>query len=341
MFSGKEEKFKTGNQAVIEAAKTAGASIMCGYPITPATEILQDWSVLADKFDKYQVIQAEDETSAGFNVIGAIMAGAKAFTASAGPGHTLMQDPLSMAEAMRIPMVVIIMQRGGPSTGTVIYGQQELTMACFGGNGEGQRIVYSTSNPQDLYDYTLKAFYTAWKFRFPAIILGDGYQAKMQAKIKIHKHERSFKTEPITNEKNKNIRNCFNIESELAKVLKKHQDDFKRFSPSIMKSEQYQTHDAKKIIVAHGIVTGAAKEAINILQEKRQKVGLFRPITLRPFDYVTLSRLASQVKEMLIVESSYGHLERLVKAGLYGLTKIKLLQKPVEAISPEEIIKSL
>lgn len=341
MFSNKEEKFRTGNQAVVEAAKTAGVCFMAGYPITPTTEILEDWSKLADKFDKYKFVQAEDETSAGFICIGAILGGTIAYTTTAGPGHTLMQDPLSMAEAMRIPMVVVTMQRGGPSTGTVIYGQQELTMACFGANGEGHRIVYSTSCPQDLYDYTLDAFYAAWKYKFPTIILGDGYQAKMQTKIKIHKHEKSFKTEPILNDKNKNLRNCYNFETELAEKLKKDHEDFLRFSPNIVKSEQYKTNGAKKLIVAHGIVSGAAKQAVDILRGKKREVGLFRPITLRPFDYVTLSRLASNAEEMLIVESSYGHLERLVKAGLYGLTKIKVLQKPVEAINAEEIIKYL
>lgn len=341
MFSSKEEKFRTGNQAVIEGAKTAGATVMCGYPITPATEILQDWSALAEKFDKYKIIQAEDETSAGFNTIGAVLAGVKAFTATAGPGHILMQDPLSMAEAMRLPMVAVIMQRGGPSTGTVVYGQQEVTLACFGGNGEGHRIVYSTSCPQDIYDCVFEAFQTAWRYRFPTIVLADGYQAKMQTKVSVHIHEKTVYSEPLIKDDQKNIRNCFNFESELAEQLKKDRADFDRFAPKIVRSESYKTKGAKKIIVAHGIISGAAREAVNILREKKREVGLFRPITLRPFDYVSLSRLAADAEEMLIAESSYGHLERLVKAGLYGLTKIKVLQKPVESISAEEIIRHL
>lgn len=341
MFSAKVEKFITGNQAVIEAAKTVGVYVMCGYPITPVTEILQDWSKLSDKFEKYKIIQSEDETSAGFNTIGAILAGKLAFTATAGPGHTLMQDPLSMAEAMRLPMVVVVMQRGGPSTGTVVYGQQEVTLACFGGNGEGHRIVYSTSSPQDIYDYTLEAFHFAWRYRFPTIVLGDGYQAKMQTKVKIYQSTKLVKTKPLLNQKNLNIRNCFNFETELAKRLKIDHEDFLKFTPKIVRSELYQAKRAKKIIVAHGIVAQAAKQAVDILRAKNQNVGLFRPITLRPFDHVALSRLASEAEEIIIVESSYGHLERLVKTGLYGLTKIKVLQKPVEAISAQEIIKSL
>ena len=105
--------------------------------------------------------------SAGFAMIGAILVGKKAFTATAGPGNILAQDAFAMAENMRLPTVAFIMQRGGPSTGTVIYSQQELNLTCFGGNGEGLRIVYSASGIQDLYDYTIKSFNAAWKYRFP------------------------------------------------------------------------------------------------------------------------------------------------------------------------------
>lgn len=335
------EKFLTGNEAVVEAAKNAGATLMCGYPITPATEILQNWALEVEKNKDLKIIQAEDETSAGFNVIGALIAGAKAFTASAGPGHILLQDPLSMAEAMRLPFVAIIMQRGGPSTGTVIYGQQEVTLACYGGNGEGHRIVISTSTPQDLYDYTKLAFNLAWKHRYPVIVLGDGYQSKMSAKVKIEENKDKISSYELITEKNLNIRNCYNFESQLAANLKKDHDDFIKMSPKIVLSESYEIKDAEKVIIAHGITASAAKEAVIELRKKGKKVGLFRPITLLPFDFITLSSIASKTKEFLIVESSYGHFERIVKSGLYGLTTIKTLQKPVESIEPEEIIKSL
>jgi len=333
-------KFITGNEAVILGAKTAGATFMSGYPITPATEILQLWAEECEKYKSLKMIQSEDETSAGFNVIGALFAGEKAFTASAGPGHILMQDALSMAEAMRLPFVGVMIMRGGPSTGTVIYGQQEITLACFGGNGEGHRIVYSAANPQELFDLTYKAFDSAWHYRFPTIVLGDGYQSKMMSKILIKDNYKKILSKPLI-DKNINLRNCFNIEAELAQNLVKNDNDYKKNIPRLVMSEQYQTKDAKKIIVAHGIVSLAAKEAVDILRERGQKVGLFRPITLRPLDFVTLSRLAANVEELLIVESSLGHLERLIKSELYGLTKIKTLQKPVQIIFPYEIINKL
>lgn len=337
-----KQLFITGNEASILACKQSGAQLMCGYPITPATEILQLWSQECVDNNHYKIIQAEDEISAGFNVIGALLAGKIAFTATAGPGHILMQDSLTMAEAMRLPFVGFMMMRGGPSTGTVIYGQQEVTMACYGGNGEGHRIVYSTSNPQDIYNYGKKAFEVAWKYRFPTIVLGDGYQSKMTQQIVVNDEKNNFKTYPLVGEKeNLNIRNCYNFESELATRLHKDHEDYIKIIPKIVESEQVNTKDAKKLIVAHGIIANAAKDAVKIARSKGQKVGLFRPITLSPFDFVTLSRLASQVDEILIVESSYGHFERLVKAGIYGLAKIKVLQKPVQSIDPGEMLEKL
>lgn len=341
MFSKTPEKFISGNEAAVEGAKVVGASCMCGYPITPATELLQAWVKLHEQVpNKYKLIQAEDEISAGFNTIGAILAGAKSFTATAGPGTILMQDPITMAEAMRIPYVGIIMQRGGPSTGTVVYGQQEVTMTCFGGNGEGLRIVYSVSNPQELYDYTIKAFNSAWKYRFPTFVLGDGYSAKMKSMVKLYKPRTLIESKPIIggSSKSVNIRNCFNFEDELYKVLKNDIDDFERSSNIIVESVSYRCRDANIVLVAHGIVASSAKDAVDKLREKGKKVGLFRPITLRPFDYVSLSRLAANVKKMIIIESAYGHLERIVKQGLYGLTKIETYQKPVMAIDPDEIV---
>lgn len=334
-----KEKFITGNQAVIEAAKIAGAKILCGYPITPATEILEIWANEAVKDKELKIIQAEDETAAGFNVIGALFAKVMAFTATAGPGHILMQDPLSMAEAMRLPFVNIVMQRGGPSTGTVIYSQQEVTLAIYGGNGEGHRIVYSTSDPQDLFDYTMKAFNIAWNYRFPVTILGDGYQSKMSSLVNMNFEKyKGVKPYDLFPKSVKNLRNCFNFEYQLAENVVKNQKDFIKVIPKVVESEELYTKDAQIVLVAHGIVANAAKEAINKLREKNKKVGLFRPITLNPIDFVKLSKIASYVKEIIILESSLGHLERIIKSGLYGLTKIRTYKKPVEAISPEEII---
>jgi len=344
MIFGNEEKFLTGNEAVLEGAFYAGAKLMCGYPITPATEILEGWAKKADQGNNdLCMIQAEDEISAGFNSIGALIAGKKSFTATAGVGHVLMQDPISMAEAMRLPFVGVIMQRGGPSTGTVIYSQQEVTLACFGGNGEGLRIVYSTSSPQELYDYTIKAFNSAWKYFFPTFVLGDGYQSKMKAKVKLNQPD-IVKSKPIVTDDGKyiNKRNCYNFENQLSEVLMKDIADYDTISPKLVEWEEYKCKDAEIIIFAHGIVSGSAKTAVDIMRTKMNiKVGLFRPITLRPFPKDVASKIASGVRKILIAESSNGHFARIVKDNLYGLTRIETLLKPVMGINPEEIVEKI
>ena len=141
-----------GNKILAQAAKDAGAKVMFGYPITPASEILETWVTLCQQENKISFLQTEDEMAAGFATIGACLAGKPAFTATAGPGNVLMQDAFSMAEALRIPTVAMIVQRGGLSTSTVIYSQEEVRLTCYGGNGEGFRIVYSTAGLQELYD---------------------------------------------------------------------------------------------------------------------------------------------------------------------------------------------
>ena len=227
----------TGNEAVAWAALAAGADIMYGYPITPQNEIMQYWARLAQNMKSS--LQTEDELSAGFTTVGGVLAGRRAFTATAGPGNVLMQEPMSMAEAMRIPTVVVVQQRGGPSTATVIYSQQEVTLTCFGGNGEGLRVVYSTSSHQELFDYTIKAFNTAWKYRFPTFVLADGYQAKMRESLVLYdpqeKGQKMVSTEafvgkpgtPGEDRAPAHLRNTYNIEEELMDELAKDIKDTK------------------------------------------------------------------------------------------------------------------
>jgi 2-oxoglutarate ferredoxin oxidoreductase subunit alpha len=335
-----QKKFITGNQAVLEAARSIGAHFMAGYPISPTTEILEGWARLSSKNTKYQFLQTEDETAAGFNVIGAILGGKIAFTATTGPGNILMQDPIVMAEATRLPFVGIIMQRGGPSTGTMVYGQQELTLTCFGGNGEGLRIVYSTASPQELYDYTIKCFNSAWKYKFPGFVLGDGYQAKQKTEV-VLSEAKKIKVDSIFSKDRQNLRNCYNFEDELNKKLVQDISDFNKYSPKIMEYFAHKCWDAEIVICAHGIISLSALEAVETLRNKGVKVGLFRPITLNPFPTKALNIMLKKCKKILVAESSNGHFYRLVKASLNLQKNIHTLFKPVMDISSEEIIHKI
>lgn len=335
-----KKEFLTGNEVVLRAAIDAGADFFCGYPITPTTEILTGWAKLASEDKKLKFLQTEDETSAGFTVIGGVLSGRKAWTATAGPGNVLMQDPMSMAEAMRLPTVCYIGQRGGPSTGTVIYSQQEVTLTRFGGNGEGLRIVYSPSNLEELYDLTVKAFDVAWKYRFPAFILGDGYTGKTMGSVQI-KTSKVTESEPfvLDGKEQVNLRNCYSLEEELNEVLEKNIKDFAKISKEVQEHEDVLTRDAEILIFAHGAVGAAAKVAVGELREKGVKAGLFRPITLRPFPVQAAMSSVKKAKKIIIAESSYGQFGRIVREVLYGVTDIPVhrLYRPALGITPEEI----
>lgn len=334
------KQFLMGNQILASAAKDAGAKIMFGYPITPSTEIMETWISFCLKDKRLSFLQTEDEMAAGFATIGASLAGVKAFTATAGPGNVLMQDAFSMAEAQRIPIVSMIMQRGGLSTSTVIYSQEEVRLTCFGGNGEGFRIVYSTSNLQELYDYTLKAFNMAWKHRWPTFILADGYQGKMVGGVNIRqKIIKNQPTAPIL-KKGVNLRNCYDFEEEIGTIINQYQHEYEKTRKEIEEYELIGSESAKTLIIAHGIVASACKPVIAKICAQGKKIALFRPITLRPFPYnIRINNILKSVSKIIVLESALGQLADLFKREYYLCTKpiIYEIYKPAVGFTPDEI----
>lgn len=350
-IDGERKAFMTGNEAVAWAALAAGADIMYGYPITPQNEIMQYWTRLCPKYDR-KFLQTEDELSAGFTTIGGVLSGRRAFTATAGPGNVLIQEPVSMAEAMRIPTVVVVQQRGGPSTATVIYSQQEVTLTCFGGNGEGLRVVYSTSSHQELFDYTIKAFNTAWTYRFPTFVLGDGYQAKMRESLSIYdpivKGIKMVPTEPLLGKPGMpgedrpatHLRNTYNVEEELLKVLGNDIAEFERIAPEIIEYDSFNTDECDLLVISHGVVFRSVAMAVKELATQNKRIGYFRPITLRPFPTKELREVAARAKQILVIESAYGQLAKIVRDNLYGCSvPVKTMLKPGVGITPEEVLE--
>lgn len=337
------KQFLMGSEIVVKAAAEAGAEFFYAYPITPASEIMQFWLKEMDKNPKLKFLQNEDEISAGFTTLGTILGGGMAFTATAGPGNILMQDALAMAENMRIPIVAVIGQRGGPSTGTVIYSQQEVTLTAFGGNGEGYRVVYSPSGLQELYHYTKKAFNTAWKYRFPTFVLTDGYTTKLRGEVDFEEknNDESISTESLFGKESEylNYRNCYEYEEEIYNLNMELKRAFDSFASEIEEHEIYSLHpkgETDMLIVAHGIVALAAKAVVEKMENKN--ISLFRPITLRPFPEHALRDIAQKTKKILVVESAADQIYKTVKQSLYGLSvPIEHIGKPGLGVYPEEI----
>jgi 2-oxoglutarate ferredoxin oxidoreductase subunit alpha len=225
-------------------------------------------------------------------------------------------------------------------------------MTCYGGNGEGLRIVYSTSTHQELFDYTIKAFNTAWKYRFPTFVLGDGYQAKMRESLYIYDPaEKGIQMVPTTpfiglegtpgiDRKPQQLRNTYNTEEELNEVVNRLMAEYEKVVPEVVEYQTFNTEDSEVVIVAHGVVTRAAQAAVKELRVKGIKAGHFRPVTLRPFAAKELKEIAGRAKKVIIAESSQGQMERLVKDAIYGIdTPLENYFKPGQGITSEELVE--
>jgi 2-oxoglutarate ferredoxin oxidoreductase subunit alpha len=163
----------SGNHAVALGALVAGCRRYAGYPITPATDIME---FLAEELPRLggAVIQAEDEIAAIGMVLGASYAGQKAMTATSGPGLSLMTEMLGLASMAEIPAVVIDCQRAGPSTGMPTRHEQgDLNLAVYGAHGEIQRAVLAPTSVMDCFWITLDAFNLSEEFQIPSIVLQD------------------------------------------------------------------------------------------------------------------------------------------------------------------------
>ncbi len=171
----------TGNQALaiglITAAKQSGKELFLGsYPITPASDILHDLS----RFKNFGVrtFQAEDEIAAVTSAIGAAFGGAMAITTSSGPGIALKAEGMGLAVMTELPMIIINVQRGGPSTGLPTKTEQaDLLQAMFGRNGECPMPVIACRSPADCFDCAQEAWRIATRFMTPVMLLSDGYIA--------------------------------------------------------------------------------------------------------------------------------------------------------------------
>ncbi len=329
----------TGAEVVVASCQAAGATMMYGYPITPATDVFTGWIK-----NKQKYLQTEDEIAAGFAVCGAVMGGQMAFTATSGPGHVLMQDGLSMAEGMRLPFVLVAAQRGGPSSGTVVYSQQEVDLACYGGNGEGMRFVYSPASLEELYQLTYKAFFDAWKYRFPAVILTDGYTLKTKNIVDLPNNTAKVVSYPLVSEdKVVHWQNIYTLEEELNAKIVEAKKDFEVAAETVAECETINTEKAEIIIIAHGIVALSVQSTLEGLNKRGKKIGMFRPITLRPFAKEILNKVVSQksVKKIVVIESSSGQLARVVHDELSPEIGVcfEYLQRPALGIEPDEIIE--
>lgn len=171
-----------GNAACALGAIYGGATVAAWYPITPSTSVVDAFAEYADKFrvdpeskkNNYAIVQAEDELSAIGMVIGAMWNGARAFTATSGPGVSLMQEFLGLAYFAEVPAVLIDVQRTGPSTGMPTRTQQsDVLIAAYASHGDTKQVLLIPSSPKECFDFSRMSFDLAEQLQTPVIMLTD------------------------------------------------------------------------------------------------------------------------------------------------------------------------
>ena len=178
-----------GNRACVEGALAAGMNFYAGYPITPSTEIAE---ISAERLPMVggKFIQMEDEIAGISATVGAALSGAKAMTATSGPGFSLKQEGIGYGIITETPCVIVNVQRGGPSTGLpTAPAQGEIMQAKWGTHGDHSIIALYPYSVKEIYDTTIRAFNLAEKYRTPVILLLDEVIGHMREKIELNRND--------------------------------------------------------------------------------------------------------------------------------------------------------
>ncbi len=176
-------EFWQGNTACAEGALAAGCNFFGGYPITPSTEVAEHMALKLPKKNGV-FIQMEDEIASMASIIGASWTGARAMTATSGPGFSLMMENIGFAAMTETPCVVVNVQRGGPSTGQpTMAAQGDMMQARFGSHGDYSIIALCPASVQEMFELTVKAFNLADTYRVPVFLMADEVVGHMREKI--------------------------------------------------------------------------------------------------------------------------------------------------------------
>ena len=374
-MKNREYRLVQGNEACVEGALAAGMRFFAGYPITPSTEIAE---ISSQKLPKLggRFIQMEDELASMAAIIGGSLAGLKSMTATSGPGFSLMQENLGYAAITEIPCVIVNVQRGGPSTGLPTSpAQGDVMQAKWGTHGDHPTVALTPNSCQETYEYTIKAFNIAEKYRTPVILLMDETVGHMREKMYfkeeseieiINRKKPTCKPEDyvayrpeedmippmasfgegyryhvtgLTHDETGFPTNSNEISEKLInRIVDKIEKNIEDFSYY----EEYKMEDAEIAIVAYGGVSRSAKSAVDILRKNDLKVGMFRPITIWPFLEKQINEVSKNVKQIYVAEMNLGQYFLEVDRVAGKNCKVNKINKiNGELITPDEIVEAI
>ncbi len=371
----KNIKLLQGNEACVEGALYAGMTFYSGYPITPSTEIAEDSAVKLPRIGG-RFIQMEDEIAGIAAAIGGALTGAKVMTATSGPGLSLKLENIGYAAIAEIPIVIINVQRGGPSTGLPTSpAQGDIMQAKWGSHGDYPIIALSPQSVRETFDLTVRAFNLAEKYRTPVILLTDEVVGHMREKIEIPAPGELEVFDRIVPEPNTDYKayrvdegdivpkmapfgagyryhvtglfhdetgfpsnSSDNAKFMLDRMISKIEDN----KDDIITYDEYMLDDAEFVILAYGSSARTCKASVKKLRAKGIKAGLFRPITIWPSPQERIAELGKQVDNILVAEMNLGQyvgeVERIVKsnADVHHIGRAN-----GEVLTPDEIVSKV
>ena len=337
-----------GNEAIAEAAIRAGCRHYFGYPITPQTEIA---AYMAKKMPKIGgvFLQAESEVASINMVYGAAAAGMRVMTSSSSPGISLKSEGLSYIAGSDVPALVVNVQRGGPGLGGIQPSQSDYFQATKGGgHGDYKMIVLAPASVQEMASLTIKGFDLADKYLVTSMILADGTIGQMMEPITFEDTEPTVYEKPwaLTGTECKRPHNGVNSlylkPDELEKKNFERFEKYKIIEENEPMWEEYMMEDAELCVVAFGIASRVAKNAVASARAEGIKVGLIRPITLWPFPKAPFAKAADKVKSFISVELSMGQMIEDVRLATECKKPVYLCNRTGGMIpSPDEVLESI
>ncbi|MBS3886525.1 MAG: 2-oxoacid:acceptor oxidoreductase subunit alpha [Dethiobacter sp.] len=337
----KQRKLMQGNEACVFGALYAGLNFFAGYPITPSTEIAE---TLARKLPAIggNFIQMEDEIASIAACIGASLAGAKAMTATSGPGFSLMQENIGYAIMTEIPCVVVNVQRLGPSTGgPTAPAQGDVMQARWGTHGDHEMVVLTPAGVEEVFTLTVKAFNIAETLRTPVILLMDEVIAHLregasppeagELLVVARKEPKESPAEYLPFKPQDDlvpvpasfgtgyryhVTGLYHDEAgfptgnpeKIDRLVRRLKHKIILHQEKFLFYEEYLTNDADIILISYGASARSAKAAVNDARAVGISVGLLRLITLWPFPSTAVSRICANASVVITAEMNLGQI---------------------------------
>jgi len=342
------KKLMKGNEAIAEAAIRAGCEAYFGYPITPQTEVLEYMSRRMPDLGRV-FVQAESELGAINMVYGAACTGARVMTTTSSPGFSLMQEGISYIALSFVPCVVVNIMRGGPGLGNIQPSQGDyFQMTKGGGHGDYNLVVLAPATVQEAVDLVVEAFDLAEKYTQPVMVIADGMVGQIMEPVEFPEMQairRATFPWALTGARER----PHNIITSLflnAQKLEEENLRLQRIIAEIRANEvrytEYMMDGAEIVVVAYGTAGRIVQTAVKQARAQGIPVGLFRPISVFPYPYAVLDKIADTTRQFLVVELNAGQMLEDVRLATRDRVPISFFGKMGGLVPlPEEILDEI